>query len=233
MSSFGERFSVLRKSVNLNRVQIAKKIGVKSTMVDRIENEQSFPRADVVQKIAEFFPDKILWLLTGDICLGATQTYPRGEGHGLIRIVDAIDVRWCEKMKIKSQFLDQLILIQTSEWNVLAGIFIVKEQIYSKSCYPHIRQAVFIESGNMNFESNHGGMLVLEQFREWLACNRPDLLLTAEMKKADISLIEKIREKTEICESDLCEIIDRKNVAFVAFEKWVAGEKWVETPRGE
>jgi len=225
--SFGERFAILRKSLNLSRLQLAKLIGIQSTAIDRIENEVSLPRTDVIQKVAGYLPNQMLWLLTGNVYPGTTQTSPDMQKETVFRIIDSVDPRFMDQMKIKSEFLDSLILLQSNEESTcLGGLLIIKdESLYSISHYPFIRQAIKINTGFINFDSSDTGKRNLEMLHDWLSSNRKDLLSTAKLKLVEHSVLDNLWKTLEVTDSELLDV-EPATFVFSQFKKWLMNEKW-------
>jgi hypothetical protein len=73
-------------------------------------------------------------------------------------LTDKVDVRYIEKEVNQGFEFKEIILIQNSDnLDELSGILNLGNNI-----------GIYLESGNMSFNSTHGGMLVLRSFRNWI-----------------------------------------------------------------
>lgn len=73
-------------------------------------------------------------------------------------LTDKVDVRYIENEVNQGFEFKEIILIQNSDnLDELSGILNLGNNI-----------GIYLESGNMSFNSTHGGMLVLRSFRNWI-----------------------------------------------------------------
>lgn len=66
MVSVGKQIQKLRRENNLNQSQLADKIGVSLTQLQRYENKDVQPPADILRKLADTFNTSIDFLVYGD-----------------------------------------------------------------------------------------------------------------------------------------------------------------------
>ena len=66
MISIGKQIQELRKTNSLNQSQLADKIGVSLTQLQRYENKGVQPPADVLKKLSNVFGTSIDFLVNGD-----------------------------------------------------------------------------------------------------------------------------------------------------------------------
>jgi transcriptional regulator with XRE-family HTH domain len=99
MISIGEQIQLLRKSNNLNQSQLADKIGVSLTQLQRYENKGVQPPADVLKKLADTFNTSIDFLVYGDSEQKAQQSIKDNELLAQFKAVEEMDSK--DKSTIK------------------------------------------------------------------------------------------------------------------------------------
>lgn len=67
MKTLGERAQHLRKEMGLNQTQLAEKIGISLTQLQRYENKGVQPPADILKKLADAFGTSIDYLVSGSL----------------------------------------------------------------------------------------------------------------------------------------------------------------------
>jgi len=65
MDSLGTRIQELRKLNKLTQVELAQKIGVSKSQINRYENKEVQPPADILNKIADLFGTSVDFLING------------------------------------------------------------------------------------------------------------------------------------------------------------------------
>lgn len=91
MISIGERIQVSRKNNNLSQSQLAEKIGVSLTQLQRYENKGVQPPADILKKLADTFNTSIDYLVYGDSEQKAKQTIKDNELLTQFKAVEELD----------------------------------------------------------------------------------------------------------------------------------------------
>jgi len=77
-------------------------------------------------------------------------------------LTDKVDVRYIENEVNQGFEFKEIILIQNSDnLDELSGILNLGNNI-----------GIYLESGNMSFNSTHGGMLVLRSLRNWISSKK-------------------------------------------------------------
>ncbi len=66
MASIGKQIQALRKAKGMNQTQLADKIGISLTQLQRYENKDVQPPADVLKKLADTFNTSIDFLVYGN-----------------------------------------------------------------------------------------------------------------------------------------------------------------------
>lgn len=66
MDSLGSRIQYLRKHNNWSQTELADKIGVSKSQINRYENKDTQPPADILNKIAELFGTSVDFLINGN-----------------------------------------------------------------------------------------------------------------------------------------------------------------------
>ncbi len=66
MVSIGKQIQALRKANDMNQTQLADKIGISLTQLQRYENKDVQPPADVLKKLADTFNTSIDYLVYGN-----------------------------------------------------------------------------------------------------------------------------------------------------------------------
>lgn len=65
MSTINERIQKLRESTGMGRTLWARHVGINQRTLAGIEYDGNKPSANILAKIAEAYPNHILWILTG------------------------------------------------------------------------------------------------------------------------------------------------------------------------
>jgi len=91
MISTGKQIQDLRKQNNLNQSQLADKIGVSLTQLQRYENKGVQPPADVLKKLADTFNVSIDYLVYGDTEQKAQQSIKDNELLAQFKAVEQLD----------------------------------------------------------------------------------------------------------------------------------------------
>ena len=99
MISIGEQIQKLRKENNLNQSQLAEKIGVSLTQLQRYENKGVQPPADILKKLADTFNTSIDFLVYGDSEQKAQQSIKDNELLSQFKAVEQLDSK--DKSTIK------------------------------------------------------------------------------------------------------------------------------------
>jgi len=91
MILIGKQIQSLRKDNDLNQSQLAEKIGVSLTQLQRYENKGVQPPADVLKKIADTFNTSIDFLIYGDSEQKAQQSIKDNELLSQFKAVEELD----------------------------------------------------------------------------------------------------------------------------------------------
>lgn len=91
MISVGKQIQDLRKQNNLNQTQLADKIGVSLTQLQRYENKGVQPPADILKKLADTFNISIDYLVYGDTEQKAQQSIKDNELLAQFKAVEQLD----------------------------------------------------------------------------------------------------------------------------------------------
>lgn len=82
MSTINERIQQLRESTGMGRTLFARHVGINQRTLAAIEYDGNKPGADILGKIAEKYPQYILWVLTGKANPEVGQIKPSvGKGY--------------------------------------------------------------------------------------------------------------------------------------------------------
>lgn len=117
MISIGEQIQKLRKDNNLNQTQLAEKIGVSLTQLQRYENKGVQPPADILKKLADTFNTSIDFLIYGDSEQKAQQSIKDNELLSQFKAVEQLDNK--DKSTIKD-IIDAFI--KRSKLNKIAAL---------------------------------------------------------------------------------------------------------------
>ena len=130
----------------------------------------------------------------------------------MYKVVDISNSTSLDKLIIKTNLIEELILVQHSKKeNTLFGLFLLEDD-----------KVVLIKSGNMSFYSTQGGMMVLKDFRKWLNKNNINkrTLKFTEVDNYQEMLLQ-INIKKDIFLDNGSEVIKNK------FNNWLNGkESW-------
>ncbi|MEY8251352.1 MAG: hypothetical protein RPR91_03125, partial [Colwellia sp.] len=141
--------------------------------------------------------------------------------------IDEVDARYMDKCIVKPESFKKLYLVQSSKnENDLGAIITVSDEIAAEK--GKITRAVWVEAGNINFASKHGGKLALEHFRGWLNKNTPDLLKGAELKSINAGMMEAISLNLSIANSFIGGMDESKEIDSLligSFNDWKSGKK--------
>ncbi len=99
MILIGKQIQALRKDNNLNQSQLANKIGVSLTQLQRYENKGVQPPADILKKLADAFNVSIDFLVCGDAEQKAKQSIKDNELLAQFKAVEELDSK--DKSTIK------------------------------------------------------------------------------------------------------------------------------------
>ena len=91
MISVGSQIQKLRKENNLNQTQLAEKIGVSLTQLQRYENKGVQPPADILRKLADVFNTSIDFIVYGDSEQKAQQSIKDNELLSQFKEVEKLD----------------------------------------------------------------------------------------------------------------------------------------------
>lgn len=117
MISIGEQIQKLRKGNNLNQSQLAEKIGVSLTQLQRYENKGVQPPADILKKLADTFNTSIDFLVYGDSEQKAQQSIKDNELLSQFKAVEQLDSKDKSTIKdiidafIKRSKLNQIVAL--------------------------------------------------------------------------------------------------------------------------
>jgi len=117
MISVGTQIQKLRKENNLNQSQLAEKIGVSLTQLQRYENKGVQPPADILKKLADAFNISIDFLVYGDSEQKAQQSIKDNELLSQFKAVEQLDNK--DKSTIKD-IIDAFI--KRSKLNQIAAL---------------------------------------------------------------------------------------------------------------
>lgn len=127
-----------------------------------------------------------------------------------LKLIKDVDARWVEK-EIEEELVENIVLIQnTEDKNNLFGIIKINE-----------KEGFLISSGNINFNSTHGGKLALKEFRNWLIKN--NLLNKVELIFCTSENCKKIKEDKIYNNTYISNSFDSNTKE--SFNKWRANEK--------
>ena len=99
MVSIGKQIQELRKQNGLNQSQLAEKIGISLTQLQRYENKGVQPPADVLKKLADTFNTSIDFLVYGNTEQKAQQSIKDNELLSQFKAVEELDSK--DKSTIK------------------------------------------------------------------------------------------------------------------------------------
>lgn len=91
MVTTGEQIQTLRKANNWNQTQLSEKIGVSLTQLQRYENKNVQPPADVLKKLADVFNTSIDFIVYGNTEQKAQQTIKDNELLSQFKEVEEMD----------------------------------------------------------------------------------------------------------------------------------------------
>ena len=66
---FGQRMHLIREELNMNRIEFAKSIDVKSTIISNIESGRSVPTQMIIDKIKDVHKVTDSFIEKGDSCI--------------------------------------------------------------------------------------------------------------------------------------------------------------------
>ncbi len=99
MNQTGKQIQVLRKEKSYSQAQLAEKISISLTQLQRYENKDVQPPADILKKIADIFNTSIDFLVYGDSELKAQQAIKDNELLAQFKAVEEMDSK--DKSTIK------------------------------------------------------------------------------------------------------------------------------------
>jgi transcriptional regulator with XRE-family HTH domain len=117
MISVGMQIQKLRKENNLNQSQLAEKISVSLTQLQRYENKGVQPPADILKKLADTFNTSIDFIVYGDSEQKAQQSIKDNDLLSQFKAVEQLDSK--DKSTIKD-IIDAFI--KRSKLNQIAAL---------------------------------------------------------------------------------------------------------------
>jgi len=117
MISVGTQIQKLRKENNLNQTQLAEKIGVSLTQLQRYENKGVQPPADILKKLADAFNTSIDFIVYGNSEEKAQQSIKDNELLSQFKAVEQLNSK--DKSTIKD-IIDAFI--KRSKLNQIAAL---------------------------------------------------------------------------------------------------------------
>ncbi|MEL7462512.1 MAG: helix-turn-helix domain-containing protein [Pseudomonadota bacterium] len=65
-ATFGDRLAVARDGIGLTQAQLAKRLGVRKSTIEKWEEDRSEPRSNRLQMLAGVLNVSLVWLMTGE-----------------------------------------------------------------------------------------------------------------------------------------------------------------------
>jgi transcriptional regulator with XRE-family HTH domain len=106
MISVGKQIQDLRKANNLNQSQLAEKIGVSLTQLQRYENKGVQPPADILNKLADVLNTSVDFLINGNTSEKAQATL---KDTDLLQQFKAVDLMPDEDKQVIKKLIDAFI----------------------------------------------------------------------------------------------------------------------------
>ncbi len=217
------KISQIREHLKLTRPEFSEMCGVSVNTLKSIEQKGVNPKADILVKIAMCWPEYADWLLTSNVPLS-------GFAHDLnlkrkYRIIDIVDARFMDKCIVKNNMISEVIFIQSSKDDSdLSAILVADNKTtYQFSNSPNVLGVIWVQSGNMNFDSEHGGKNVLKDFRRYLREIDEDLILNSSLLKLDGHVFDEVENILELSASQLQKVSSRE-FPYKKFYSWKQGE---------
>ena len=93
MTDLGKRIQELRKQQKLSQTELANRVGVSKSQINRYENIGVQPPADILNKLAEVFSTSIVFLINGNTGDKAKATLKSSELLQRFKEVEALPER--------------------------------------------------------------------------------------------------------------------------------------------
>jgi len=106
MDNLGSRIQTLRKQSNLSQIELGQEIGVSKSQINRYENKEVQPPADILKKLADIFNTSIDFLVYGDSEQKAKQLIQDNDLLAQFRAVEELEPK--DKSTIK-EVIDAMI----------------------------------------------------------------------------------------------------------------------------
>lgn len=106
MDNLGSRIQTLRKQKNISQIELGQEIGVSKSQINRYENKEVQPPADILKKLADIFNTSIDFLVYGDSEQKAKQLIQDNDLLAQFRAVEELDQK--DKKTIK-EVIDAMI----------------------------------------------------------------------------------------------------------------------------
>jgi transcriptional regulator with XRE-family HTH domain len=229
------RLKKIQDYTGLSIKEFGERISVPDNTLRTMWRRESTPKGEILERVAIEWPEYAMWLITGkDRYMPTPKSfYENATYFHAFDIVDIIDARFMDtpisldEIIIKpSQFL-KLIMIQSDENENDLGALLLIDQDGDVRKNPRIR-ALWVQAGNINFASQHGGKLALKIFRDWLRKNCPDLMEKAILRSCNalaMGEIHKSKQLSEAFTNEIDEKIGTNKLLKESFNKWKQGEK--------
>ncbi|WP_084618407.1 helix-turn-helix domain-containing protein [Cellvibrio sp. OA-2007] len=229
MSTLARRIRAIRTALHMTREAFGDKIGIPGRTIEGIESEGRIPRGDVLEGIAKALPQFAYWLLTQKTD-GAQHIAPLGaqvpsDRDSYLRVIDHVDARGISRCIVKENLFRKVVFIQSKsdESNLAVLIEINQTNVYHTTS-ASVVNVIWIGSGILNFDSDHGGRNSLIKLREELSKIDHDLVLKAEYFEAEDSIVQSTSSTLIIAYKELLKPNENtKN--YERFIAWKNGEE--------
>ena len=213
----------IREHLGLSRPEFCEISDISVNTLKSIEQKGVTPKADVLVKIGMCWPEYTEWLLIGETPL--TDYAPDFDLKKKYRIIDSVDVRYMKQCIVKSNMISSIIFIQSDgDVSDLGALLIVdNKSTYQFSNSPNVIGAVWIQPGNMNFDSDHGGKNVLKVFRTFLKEIDEDLILKAGLFKLNKRIFDEVHMTHSISLTNLHKV-NSKDFPYEQYSNWKRGK---------
>jgi len=228
-----EKIRLIRERGGLSRVDFAAASMLPSRTLEAIENRGSVPRADVLEKICQRFPEYTFYLM-GILDKNVKQIDPEQNTQTAEewKILQNLSMTDCELNKccIKPEWFEKIMMIEASdEINTLICIVVLKKIDESE-------EKICIKIGSEDFHfTDKSGQNKLDRLRNWFGkIERNDLIKTAELYYSNTHTLESLYKTKILSSSTLKKGDDLSSFSFRSsrvFSNWVHGRE-LEHRRG-
>lgn len=227
-NDFWDKIEQIKTHERMSQNDFAQRIDVSANTLNASKTRGATPRFELIQKIIATFPQYTLWLTLNKVEPSVGQTKPTTDEEtqsDFFKIIDRVDARDLRNSIVRETEFKTINFIQsnTEESNLAALIELKQSRLYQSSSTPHFKNVVWIDSGILNFDSDHGGKNALDSFRDYLSEVDFDLIEKSKLYEIEEKILGYIHKSLTLSTEDLL-APDESKKTYARFLAWKKGD---------